>query len=558
MPSRSRPATPSSRDDSGPVARRAGTPRRGGGRLPRGAAPRARRRCRAQVHLAHALRRQRRWTDAAQAYRAAIRAPAPTTPCWAISASRSGTRAATARPHAAFREALRLEPQNPAWHGRRRPRARAPGPPFRGRGRVPRGDSTRGPRMSARSAGSAGVLRREAKWPEEAETLSRGHRRSGPTIPTCTTTSASRCPPRGSTSEAEGAFRAAAAPRARDRRLPRRAGHRARPSGQARGGGAGAARGGPPGPARRRRAGQSRRRPRPAGALRAVRRRRTATRCPPAGARGAPARARRGALPPGEVRARRGRLSRGGAAQARLFAKTHAYLGEMLSEQGRLVEAAEAFRAAVAPSPTAPPRIAASGACCSPQGRHAEAEAAYREVLRLRPEEGQNHFNLWTVLERQGKDAESEAAYREAIRAQARLRRGARAAGLGAAAPGPSRGGGRRLRGGGAPASRRSPLPQRSRRRPPPPLLLTPHPALSPKGERVKRLPSPLRGEGWVRGLGPRRRQEGRLVERLGGEALEAHGVVHVAEQLMQRGLAGIGGDGGQELAARLEMAAFP
>jgi serine/threonine protein kinase/Flp pilus assembly protein TadD len=92
----------------------------------------------------------------------------------------------------------------------------------------------------------------------------------------------------------------------------------------------------------------------------------------------------------------------------------HNNLGVYLVKQGRLVEAEEAFRKAIALK-AHPLHSSNLTVALMRQGRLEEAEAACRAALRLAPHFVLAHDNLGAVLERQGKYAEAERAYRKAI-----------------------------------------------------------------------------------------------------------------------------------------------
>jgi tetratricopeptide (TPR) repeat protein len=87
---------------------------------------------------------------------------------------------------------------------------------------------------------------------------------------------------------------------------------------------------------------------------------------------------------------------------------------------GRIDEAVEQFRAAVAAAPeNASLRLGLGNALVRAE-RRADAVSAYREALRLEPANSSAHYNLGLVLEHDGQAAESEQHYRAAIAADPR------------------------------------------------------------------------------------------------------------------------------------------
>jgi tetratricopeptide (TPR) repeat protein len=94
----------------------------------------------------------------------------------------------------------------------------------------------------------------------------------------------------------------------------------------------------------------------------------------------------------------------------------HYNLGDVLSEQGRLLEAEAAYREAIRLRPSYPDPHNQLGLALMGQREFRSSEAAFREALRCRPDYSQAHNNLGNVLRLEGRMQEAEAEYREALR----------------------------------------------------------------------------------------------------------------------------------------------
>jgi FkbM family methyltransferase len=93
-------------------------------------------------------------------------------------------------------------------------------------------------------------------------------------------------------------------------------------------------------------------------------------------------------------------------------------LGIALANQGRLDEAADAFRQALRLQPDYPDAHNNLGIVLVLQDRLDEAVASYQQALRLKPNYPEAHNNLGTMLARQGRLDEAVASYQEALRLQ--------------------------------------------------------------------------------------------------------------------------------------------
>ena len=97
-------------------------------------------------------------------------------------------------------------------------------------------------------------------------------------------------------------------------------------------------------------------------------------------------------------------------------AEARSELGRALFEQGKMEEAAAAFKEAIELNPGLPEAHNNLGLARVALGRAAEAVECYREAIRLRPAFAQAHNNLGIALRQQGKIDEAVACCREAVR----------------------------------------------------------------------------------------------------------------------------------------------
>ncbi|RXK55364.1 tetratricopeptide repeat protein [Oleiharenicola lentus] len=98
--------------------------------------------------------------------------------------------------------------------------------------------------------------------------------------------------------------------------------------------------------------------------------------------------------------------------------RAHHNLGLAELAAGRLPEAEQHLRRAVALDPAAPEPHYNLGVVLARAGRPREGMAAYREVLRLEPAHGASRRNLGDLLMESGRPAEALAEFEAAIRAQ--------------------------------------------------------------------------------------------------------------------------------------------
>ena len=97
-------------------------------------------------------------------------------------------------------------------------------------------------------------------------------------------------------------------------------------------------------------------------------------------------------------------------------AVAHYSRGTALYAQGKLDEAAAAFREAIRLKPDMIDALTGLGIVLAEQGRTEEAIAAHGEVIRLKPDFADAHYNLGLALEVQGTLDEAIAEFRTAIR----------------------------------------------------------------------------------------------------------------------------------------------
>lgn len=99
-------------------------------------------------------------------------------------------------------------------------------------------------------------------------------------------------------------------------------------------------------------------------------------------------------------------------------ARAHHNLGLAEQAEGRLAEAEQHLRRAMALAPGSPEPIYNLAVLLNLAGRSAEAMDAYREVLRLAPDNAAAHNNLANLLYAANQGAEAGRHYAEAVRAQ--------------------------------------------------------------------------------------------------------------------------------------------
>ena len=92
----------------------------------------------------------------------------------------------------------------------------------------------------------------------------------------------------------------------------------------------------------------------------------------------------------------------------------HLHLGNALHNQGRYVEAVDAYRVAAEQRPNDDLAYANLGLVLNELGRYEEAETHLRRALALNPQDWHAHLNLGNALHSQGRYAEAVAAYRVA------------------------------------------------------------------------------------------------------------------------------------------------
>ena len=92
----------------------------------------------------------------------------------------------------------------------------------------------------------------------------------------------------------------------------------------------------------------------------------------------------------------------------------HLHLGNALHNQGRYVEAVDAYRVAAEQRPDNDLAYANLGLVLNELGRYEEAETHLRRALALNPQDWHAHLNLGNALHSQGRYVEAVAAYRVA------------------------------------------------------------------------------------------------------------------------------------------------
>ncbi|NVO05447.1 MAG: tetratricopeptide repeat protein [Rhodoferax sp.] len=90
-------------------------------------------------------------------------------------------------------------------------------------------------------------------------------------------------------------------------------------------------------------------------------------------------------------------------------------LGEQQMQAGRLEEAAQSFRQALALDTQFAEAHANLGYVLDQMGQHAEAEGHYRRALKMTPDNAPLHLNLGALLALQKRHAEAEASYGAAL-----------------------------------------------------------------------------------------------------------------------------------------------
>ncbi len=90
-------------------------------------------------------------------------------------------------------------------------------------------------------------------------------------------------------------------------------------------------------------------------------------------------------------------------------------LANLVTEQGRWLEAEAFYREALAVTPTSPELLGNLGNCLQLQERFMEAETVCREAIRLAPSYAPAWNNLGNALRSLGRSEEGKAAFREAI-----------------------------------------------------------------------------------------------------------------------------------------------
>ena len=102
-------------------------------------------------------------------------------------------------------------------------------------------------------------------------------------------------------------------------------------------------------------------------------------------------------------------------------ARTHFERGTALHRQGRLADAAESYRRAIALAPKAADAHLNLGAALQQLGDHAEAEAAFRRVLAIDPRSLAAQFNLGLSLAALGRNDEAITAYRAVLQLEPKV-----------------------------------------------------------------------------------------------------------------------------------------
>jgi non-specific serine/threonine protein kinase/serine/threonine-protein kinase len=98
------------------------------------------------------------------------------------------------------------------------------------------------------------------------------------------------------------------------------------------------------------------------------------------------------------------------------LADAHAGLARVFTRQGKHADAETAYREALRLQPGHADVYTDLGRNLTQQKKHAGAEEAFREAARLKPEDWAAHSSLAAALSEQGKDAQAVAEYRELLR----------------------------------------------------------------------------------------------------------------------------------------------
>ena len=97
------------------------------------------------------------------------------------------------------------------------------------------------------------------------------------------------------------------------------------------------------------------------------------------------------------------------------YAEAHTNLGNALQAQGHLAAAAESYRRALALKPDLAVTHYNLGNVLQAQGKLGEAVGSYRKALALKPDYAEAHYNQGNALQAQGKIDEAVASYRKAL-----------------------------------------------------------------------------------------------------------------------------------------------
>ncbi|KKL20038.1 hypothetical protein LCGC14_2459480, partial [marine sediment metagenome] len=90
-----------------------------------------------------------------------------------------------------------------------------------------------------------------------------------------------------------------------------------------------------------------------------------------------------------------------------LFTDAYLLTGNLLSDQGKTDEAAEAYRRAVEADPESAKAHSSLGNAERALGRPEAAEAAYKRAIELKPDSAEAHFNLASLYGKQGRYQET-------------------------------------------------------------------------------------------------------------------------------------------------------